>query len=272
MMTLLAEEKSAKRAMRGIRMGAETGSREVWCADPAHAMPVFPVPSVFLNRGSERSTLWLDRGRAWDRMTGFGLQELGALASVMLIDLALAGDNAIVVGMAAAGLEPEDRRRAIFWGVAAATVLRIAFAGVALQLLDIVGLTLAGGILLLWVVWKLSREFRRGGGTLADASGGPTPVRKTFWQASLQIVVADVSMSLDNVLAVAGAARNHWPILLIGLTLSVALMGVASHFVARLLGRFPWIAWLGVAVIALVALRMIYEGSLEVLPHAVPSR
>jgi YjbE family integral membrane protein len=201
-------------------------------------------------------------------MIGFGLQELWALVSVMLIDLALAGDNAIVVGMAAAGLAPDDRRRAIFWGVVAATVLRIAFAGVALQLLEIVGLTLAGGILLLWVAWKLFREIRRGHLTAAASGEALARTGKTFWQASLQIVVADVSMSLDNVLAVAGAARNHWPILLIGLTLSVALMGAASHLVARLLGRFRWIAWLGLAVVALVALRMIYDGSLEVLMHA----
>lgn len=202
-------------------------------------------------------------------MTGFGLQELWALASVMLIDLALAGDNAVVVGMAAAGLAPDDRRRAIFWGVVAATVLRIAFAGVAVQLLEIVGLTLAGGILLLWVAWKLFREIS-GGHLTAVSDGALAPRRKSFWQASLQIVVADVSMSIDNVLAVAGAARNHWAILVIGLTLSVALMGVASDLVARLLGRFRWIAWLGLGVVAIVALRMVYEGSLEVLTHAAP--
>jgi len=201
-------------------------------------------------------------------MTGFGLQELWALASVLLIDLTLAGDNAIVVGMAAAGLAPDDRRRAIFWGVVAATVLRIAFAGVALRLLEIVGLTLAGGILLLWVAWKLFREIRRGHLTAAVSDGSPARAGKTFWQATLQIVVADISMSLDNVLAVAGAARDHWLILVIGLALSVALMGVASHLMARLLGRFRWIAWLGLAVVALVAARMIYEGSLEVLVHA----
>ena len=202
-------------------------------------------------------------------MTGFGLQELWALASVMLIDLALAGDNAVVVGMAAAGLAPDDRRRAIFWGVVAATVLRIAFAGVAVQLLEIVGLTLAGGILLLWVAWKLFREIS-GGHLMAVGDRALAPRRKSFWQASLQIVVADISMSLDNVLAVAGAARNHWAILVIGLTLSVALMGVASNLVARLLGRFRWIAWLGLGVVAIVALRMVYEGSLEVLTHAAP--
>jgi YjbE family integral membrane protein len=201
-------------------------------------------------------------------MADFGLQELGALASVLLIDLVLAGDNAIIVGMAAAGLGPADRRRAIFWGIAAATVLRIAFAGVALQLLEIIGLTLAGGILLLWVVWKLFREIRRGHAAIVNAEGHPAPVTKTFWQACLQIVLADISMSLDNVLAVAGAARTNWLILAIGLTLSVALMGAASHLVARLLARYPWISWLGLGLIAVVALRMIYEGAAEVIVHA----
>ncbi|HTS91011.1 MAG TPA: TerC family protein [Stellaceae bacterium] len=198
-------------------------------------------------------------------MGGFGLQELWALVSVILIDLALAGDNAVVVGMAAAGLTPDDRRRAIFWGVVAATVLRIVFAGVALQLLAIVGLTLAGGILLLWVAWKFFRELRRGHGKFgAGNTAGP---QKTFWQASVQIAIADISMSLDNVLAVAGAAHQHTIILVIGLVFSVALMGIASHLVARLLGRHRWIAWLGLAVVAFVAVRMIYEGSLEVLTH-----
>lgn len=203
-------------------------------------------------------------------MADFGLQELGALASVLLIDLVLAGDNAIVVGMAAAGLGPADRRRAIFWGIAAATVLRIAFASVALQLLAIIGLTLAGGILLLWVAWKLFREIRRDHAAVDGREGQPPPVTKTFWQACLQIVLADISMSLDNVLAVAGAARANWLILAIGLTLSVALMGAASHLVARLLGRYHWISWLGLGLIAVVAIRMIYEGATEVIAHAGP--
>jgi YjbE family integral membrane protein len=207
-------------------------------------------------------------GNARDLMADFGLQELGALASVLLIDLVLAGDNAIIVGMAAAGLGPADRRRAIFLGIAAATVLRIAFASVALQLLAIIGLTLAGGILLLWVAWKLFREIRRGHAPLVREEGQPAPVTKTFWQACLQIVLADISMSLDNVLAVAGAARANWLILTVGLTLSVALMGTAAHLVARLLGRYPWISWLGLGLIAVVALRMIYEGAVEVIAHA----
>jgi len=193
-----------------------------------------------------------------------------AFLQVMAIDLVLAGDNAVVIGLAAAGLPAASRARAILVGIIAATVLRLAFAAVAVELLAIVGLLLAGGILLLWVAWKLYRELRRGHGAHAASTAGPSSAGKTFWQASLQIVVADVSMSLDNVLAVAGAARDHWGILLIGLTLSVALMGIASHFVARLLVRFRWIGWLGLAVVALVALRMIYEGSLEVLAHAPP--
>jgi len=197
------------------------------------------------------------------------LQDLGgtlwALVSVVLIDLVLAGDNAVLVGLAAASLPHDQRRRVIFWGVAAATVLRIGFAGLALKLLAVIGLTLAGGILLLWVAWKLFRELRGGAVT-----AGAAPVQKTPRQAFVQIVLADVSMSLDNVLAVAGAARDNYLILIGGLALSVALMGVASHFVARLLARFSWIAWLGLALVASVALRMIYEGSLEVaatVPH-----
>jgi YjbE family integral membrane protein len=202
--------------------------------------------------------MWLD----------FGLAELWALASVMMIDLVLAGDNAIVVGLAAAGLPAGERRRAILWGIGAATVLRIAFAGLALELLDIIGLTLAGGILLLWVAWKLFREIRGMGTSRGTEHGHAGVPGKTFLQACLQIVLADVSMSLDNVLAVAGAARDSILILVAGLSVSVALMGVASHFVARLLGRYPWIAWLGLAVIAFVALRMIYTGSIEVANHA----
>jgi YjbE family integral membrane protein len=202
--------------------------------------------------------MWLD----------FGLAELWALASVMMIDLVLAGDNAIVVGLAAAGLPVGERRRAIVWGIGAATVLRIAFAGLALELLDIIGLTLAGGILLLWVAWKLFREIRGIEASRGTEHGHAVVPGKTFLQACLQIVLADVSMSLDNVLAVAGAARDNILILVAGLSVSVALMGVASHFVARLLGRHPWIAWLGLAVIAFVALRMIYIGSIEVATHA----
>jgi YjbE family integral membrane protein len=204
----------------------------------------------------------------------FSLEELWALASVMVIDLVLAGDNAVVVGLAAAGLEAQQRRRAIVWGIGIATVLRIAFAGMALGLLEVIGLTLAGGILLLWVAWKLFREIRALRRSRGAPGGAGGAARKTLFQACLQIVLADVSMSLDNVLAVAGAARGSYLVLAAGLTVSVALMGVASHYIARLLARHPWIAWIGLAVIAVVALRMIYEGSIEVAIHSrfsVPS-
>ena len=198
--------------------------------------------------------------------TGFGLETLWALVSVMMIDLVLAGDNALVVGMAASGLGTAQRRRAIIWGIAIATVLRIAFAGAALRLLEIIGLTLAGGILLLWVAWKLFREIYAM--RLAWGAGGAAELpSKTLFQACLQIALADVSMSLDNVLAVAGAARGSFAILAAGLLVSVALMGVASEYIARLLKRYPWISWVGLAIVTLVALRMIYDGSVEVANH-----
>ena len=187
-----------------------------------------------------------------------------ALVSVIVIDLVLAGDNAILVGLAAAGLPPEKRRSVILWGVGAATLLRIAFASLALKLLEIIGLTLAGGILLLWVAWKIYRDISRA----KSRHGLDGVATKTFRQALFQIVVADVSMSLDNVLAVAGAARHHFAVMAIGLLFSVALMAIASHFVARLLSRYPWLSWLGLLLVTSVALRMIYEGSLEVAQHA----
>lgn len=196
-----------------------------------------------------------------------GVPALSALASVVIIDLVLAGDNAVVVGLAAAGLPPVLRRRVIMWGIGAATALRIAFAALAVELLAIIGLTLAGGILLLWVAWKLYRELRAARASPGHADSAPP--RKSFAQAFLQIVLADASMSLDNVLAVAGTARDNLVVLVAGLLLSVALMGVASHFIARLLGRQPWISWLGLGIITVVALRMIYDGSLEMVgrPH-----
>jgi YjbE family integral membrane protein len=206
--------------------------------------------------------------------------EIVAFLMVIGIDLALAGDNAIVIGLAAAGLPAEQRSRAILIGIIAATVLRIGFAAVATQILQIVGLLLAGGILLLWVCWKMWRELRTsheeeeaGEEALANedldqdgtiAGGAP---RKTFAQAAWQIVNADVSMSLDNVLAVAGAAMEHPYILMFGLLLSIALMGLAASFIARLLQRYRWIAYLGLAIILYVALKMIYEGFIEVYPH-----
>ncbi|WP_224767496.1 TerC family protein [Paracoccus yeei] len=194
----------------------------------------------------------------------FMAAEFYALLQVLFIDVVLAGDNAVVVGMAAAGVDPSIRRRVIFWGIGGAVVLRILFALVAVQLLAIVGLTLAGGILLLWVCWKMYREIREhndADDALSDAERAP---KKGFWQAMIQIIIADVSMSLDNVLAVAGAAREHVGVLVIGLLISVVLMGAAATLIARVLNKYRFIAWIGLAVILFVALRMIYEGSEEV--------
>jgi len=189
-----------------------------------------------------------------------------ALLQVIMIDLVLAGDNAVVIGLATAGLPPERRRRAIILGVLAATVLRIAFAGVATQLLQILGLLLAGGILLLWVCWKMWRELRATSQQHQAGEALPAARRKTFAQATVQIIVADVSMSLDNVLAVAGAAREHPFVLAFGLILSVALMGIAANLLGRLIQTHRWIAYLGLAVILYVACEMIYRGTLEVTP------
>jgi YjbE family integral membrane protein len=202
--------------------------------------------------------------------------ELVALAQVIVVDLVLAGDNAIVVGIAVAGLPKEQRWRVMMLGIAAATLLRIVFALFTVQLLQIIGLLLAGGVLLLWVCWKLWRELRSGHlvhvteprevATEVQVGGdAPAIPHKTVRQAAIQIVVADVSMSLDNVLAVAGVAREHAWVLVFGLALSVAFMGLAAAVIARLLGRFHWIAYVGLAIIFYVSLRMIYEGTLEVL-------
>jgi YjbE family integral membrane protein len=190
------------------------------------------------------------------------------LMQVLMIDIVLAGDNAIVVGMAAAGLPPDQRRRAIFWGIVAATVMRIAFASITVQLLAIVGITLAGGVLLLWVCWKMYRELREGNhGETVNEDGSVTVTeapRKTMRQAITQILVADISMSLDNVLAVAGAAKDHPYVLIIGLAISVVLMGVAATFIANLLNKHRWIAWVGLIIILYVAGDMIYSGTSEV--------
>lgn len=201
-----------------------------------------------------------------------GVNQLGTLLSVVIIDVVLAGDNAIVVGMAAAGLPAERRRSIICLGIAAATILRILFAYFAVQLLAIIGLTLAGGVLLLWVSWKMYREIREtrideGAATgEAGCCGSQTRLRRTTpSQALTRIVLADVSMSLDNVLAVAGIARDHFWLLAFGLVLSVALMGAASTWIARLLDRHFWISWVGLGIITFVALRMIWDGSTEIL-------
>lgn len=208
-------------------------------------------------------------------MTG---DALWALGQVIMIDLVLAGDNAVVIGLAASGLPKDQRNKAIFVGIIAATVLRIGFASVTTQLLQVLGLILVGGILLLWVSWKMWRELRDGhaeeegveavtGEDInADGTVGAPVGRKTFRQAAWQIIVADVSMSLDNVLAVAGAAREHPGVLVIGLVLSIALMGLAATFIAKLLQKYRWIAYVGLAIILYVALDMIYRGILELYP------
>jgi YjbE family integral membrane protein len=204
-------------------------------------------------------------------MDTLGLQldaaSLSALLQVILIDLVMSGDNAIIIGMAVAGLAKESRAKIIFWGVAGATVLRIGFALITTQLLAIVGLTLAGGLLLLWVAWRMYRELRmksrHAAGELPAESARTQP--KSAGQAMLQIILADISMSLDNVLAVAGAARDHKAVLWIGLALSVVLMAVASNFIARILDRYHWVAWIGFAIVVYVALDMIWAGTHEVV-------
>ena len=190
---------------------------------------------------------------------------LAALVQVLMIDLVLAGDNAIVVGALAAGLPPEQRRRVILLGVVAALVLRIFFALIVSQLLQIVGLILAGGLLLLWVAWKMWRELRHAGESggseeiAGDEHSGLKPA-KSFAAAAWAVALADVSMSLDNVLAVAGAARDHPGILIVGLVFAVILMGVAANFIARYIERYRWIAYVGLGVIVYVAGKMIYDG------------
>lgn len=209
-------------------------------------------------------------------MDFLSLEALQALLMVVGIDLVLAGDNAVVIGLAAAGLPKEQRGKAILIGVLAATVLRILFALVATQLLAIIGLLLAGGVLLLWVCWKMWRELRTPhhnddpeaiAGQDLDGDGliaGKPVVKKTLAQAVTQIVIADVSMSLDNVLAVAGAAHEHPWIMVFGLALSVLLMGVAATFIARLLTKHRWIAYIGLAIIVYVALHMMWDGAWQI--------
>jgi YjbE family integral membrane protein len=196
---------------------------------------------------------------ALDELLQFDLLTFG---QIVLIDLTLSGDNAIIIGLAAAGLPPEQRRRAIAFGILGATLLRILFASMTYALLEIVGLTLAGGILLLWVTHKMWRETRAQANTDADADSAEHP--KTLRGAIISILVADVSMSLDNVLAVAGAAHGYPGMLMFGLALSIALMALAANFVASLLERHRWLAYLGVAVVAYVALDMIWRGMGEV--------
>ena len=191
------------------------------------------------------------------------INPVATLLQVLLIDLALTADNAVVVGLAVSGLPKHRRRPAIAAGVLGATVLRIGLSVVALRLLEIIGLVLAGGLLLLWVAWKMYRELRRR--PRRDADREPP---KSLRQAIAQIVVADLSMSFDNVLAVAGAAAGHVAILVTGLVVSIVLMGIAANAIAALLERRRWLAWAGLLMVLYVALRMIWRGSLQVLAHA----
>ena len=192
--------------------------------------------------------------------------ELSALAQVVIVDLVLAGDNAIVVGLVAAGMAKGERAKVIALGIAAATILRVGFAIVTTQLLQIIGLTLAGGLLLLWVCWKLWRELRTQRAAHCGVADKAVPA-KSFRQGVLQIVLADVSMSLDNVLAVAGIAMQNTWVLVVGLVLSVTLMGAAAAVLAGLLKRFPWVSFIGLAIILYVALKMIYLGSMDVMTN-----
>jgi YjbE family integral membrane protein len=200
---------------------------------------------------------------------------IAAFFEILAIDIVLAGDNAIVVGALAAGLPADQRRKVILVGVIAALVLRIAFALVVSQLLQIVGLVLAGGLLLLWVAWRMWRELRHQGESpgsdeiVGDEHSGTRPA-KTFASAAWGVALADVSMSLDNVLAVAGAARDHPWVLVFGLILSVLLMGVAANIIAKYIERYRWIAWVGLVVIVWVALKMIWEGAHHVAPVIAP--
>jgi len=199
---------------------------------------------------------------------------LTAFFEILMIDIVLAGDNAIVVGALAAGLPEADRKKVIMLGVLAALVLRVIFALTVSQLLGIIGLVLAGGLLLLWVAWRMFRELRHGG----ESAGSPEiagdehsglAARKSFAAAAWSVALADVSMSLDNVLAVAGAAREHPVVLVIGLVLSVILMGAASNVIAKYIERYRWIAWIGLSVIVWVAAKMIWDGWHDVHPHFI---
>jgi YjbE family integral membrane protein len=202
-------------------------------------------------------------------------EAVAAFVEILFIDIVLAGDNAIVVGALAAGLPAEQRRKVIMLGVLAALVLRIAFALIVTQLLQIVGLVLAGGLLLFWVAWRMYRELRHEGESpgsdeiVGDERSGVRAGR-SFASAAWGVALADVSMSLDNVLAVAGAARDHPWVLVFGLILSVVLMGVAANFIARYIERYRWIAWVGLLVILWVALKMVYEGAGHVAPVIAP--
>jgi YjbE family integral membrane protein len=185
-----------------------------------------------------------------------------AFLQVILIDVSLSGDNAIIIAMAAAGLPRPQRRQAITMGIGAAIAMRVVFAIMTVYLLDVPGLVFVGGLLLFWVCWKMWSELRAN----QDAAAHHTsPQTKTFWQAVAQITVADVSMSLDNVLAVAGAAREHVYVMAAGLLISIACMAVAANLIVALLKRWPWLSWAGLALIVYISARMTYEGGVAVL-------
>jgi YjbE family integral membrane protein len=186
---------------------------------------------------------------------------LVALAQVLMIDIVLAGDNAVVIGLAAARVPAAMRKKVIFWGLVAAVVLRIAMAAVAVKLLAVIGLTLAGGILLLWVCWRMWRDISGDKHHAAPQITAGASAKR----AVLQILVADISMSLDNVLAVAGAARDHLDVLIIGLLMSVGLMGAAATFIAKLLERHRWIAYVGLGIVVYVAVMMVWHGGSDVM-------
>jgi YjbE family integral membrane protein len=207
----------------------------------------------------------------------FSYSALFALAQVLMINVVLSGDNAVIIGMVAARVAETDRRRVILWGMVAAVVLRVLLALVAVDLLNVLGLTLAGGIVLLWVAWRLYRDIREaaeekeGLETIAEATDPDAPhahhlrhAKLPFRRAILQVAVADISMSVDNVLAIAGAANDNVPVLVIGLVVSIALMGVAATFIAKLLEKYHWLSYIGVVLIVYVAGEMIWEGSGDV--------
>ncbi|GAN63902.1 YjbE family putative metal transport protein [Acetobacter indonesiensis] len=196
-------------------------------------------------------------------LDAISLKAVIAFLQVVLIDVTLAGDNAVVIGLVVRSLAPADRKKAIFTGIAAAAIIRILMALVAVKLLAIVGLTLAGGLLLLWVCWRMYREMRSE--QPVDENGAPAP--GSFGKAVFRILIADLSMSLDNVLAVAGAASEHPGILVMGLVLSVLLMGVAATYIARLLDRYKWISWVGLLIVLGVAIELIIKGGGEIWGH-----
>jgi YjbE family integral membrane protein len=201
----------------------------------------------------------------------FTTQEIVSFFQIIAIDLVMSGDNAIIIGMAAASLPSELRRKAIIYGILGAAVLRIIFAGLTVHLLALIGLTLAGGLLLAWVCWRMWQELRSGAFDMQpdedEEQISDDDVAPNLRRACMNIIVADLSMSLDNVLAVAGAAKDHVGILIFGLVLSIALMAFASTLIARVLGKYHWISYFGLLVIVYVAGDMIWRGSFEVHTH-----